>query len=65
MARRQRQMCIRDRERIRNILRVSSATDMPEAKPSANNCRYCEWKLGCPKAIETSHEVTADASHLL
>ena len=53
------------KKRIRNILRVSSATDMPEAKPSANNCRYCDWKLGCPKAIETSHEVTADASHLL
>ena len=53
------------KKRIRNILRVSSATDMPDAKPSANNCRYCEWKLGCPKAIATSHEVTADASHLL
>ena len=50
---------------IRNILRVSSATDMPEAKPSANNCRYCDWKLGCPNAIETSNEVTADASHFL
>ena len=53
------------RQRIRNILRVSSKPAMPEAKPSSNNCRYCDWKLGCPNAIETSNEVTADASHFL
>ena len=53
------------KKRIRNILRVSSAPDMPEAKASSSNCRYCDWKLGCPSAIETSNEVTKDASHFL
>ena len=53
------------KERIRNILKVSGAAEIPDANPSSNNCRYCDWKLGCPNAIETSNEVTADASHLL
>ena len=53
------------KERIRNILKVSGAAEIPDANPSSNNCRYCDWKLGCPNAIETSNEVTADASHFL
>ena len=50
---------------IRNILKVSGAAEIPDANPSSNNCRFCDWKIGCPNAIETSNEVTTDASHFL
>ena len=53
------------KERIRNILKVSGAAEIPDANPSSNNCRFCDWKIGCPNAIETSNEVTVDASHFL
>ena len=53
------------KERIRNILKVSGAAEIPDANPSSNNCRFCDWKIGCPNAIETSNEVTTDASHFL
>ena len=38
------------KERLREVLSIASQNELPEAKASSGNCRYCKFNDLCPEA---------------
>ena len=38
------------KERLREVLNIASQSELPEAKASSSNCRYCKFNDLCPEA---------------
>ena len=40
------------KERLREVLSIASKSELPEAKASNSNCRYCKFNDLCPEALK-------------
>ena len=38
------------KERLKEVLSIASQNELPEAKASSSNCRYCKFNDLCPEA---------------
>ncbi len=48
------------RKKLREILKITSQNDLPEAQPSINNCRFCKFNDVCPSSLKSDVTIVAD-----
>ena len=53
------------RQKIKDVLTIAGQSDIPKAKPSSNNCRFCKFKDGCTEAYKGTNNEVIDSSDLL
>ena len=49
------------RKRLQEVLEITSQEQLPEARPSINNCRFCKFNNQCPSAIKSDLTIVAES----
>ena len=49
------------RKRLQEVLEITSQEQLPEARPSINNCRFCKFNNKCPSAIKSDLTIVAES----
>ena len=49
------------RNRLQEVLEITSQEQLPEARPSINNCRFCKFNNQCPSAIKSDLTIVAES----
>ncbi len=49
------------RKRLHEVLKITSHEQLPQARPSINNCRFCKFNNQCPSAIKSDLTIVAES----